>query len=181
LIIIIGESIIAVGTVASARGDVLLMVVGAVLALAVSAGMWWLYFEREERDSERRMDAMPPERRGWAALLSFGYAYYVMIVGVTASAVGMKKAITYFTEPLHDFELWLLPLGLAVYLVGLAAFHRALAPVWPWSRLLAAAGVLLAAPAGALVGGWLMLLVAAGVLTLAILARFERSAPEPRI
>ena len=163
LIILLGESIIAVGTVASERGDVLRVVVGSVMALVVSAGMWWVYFEREERDSERLLDAMPPQRRGRAALLSFGYAYLALIVGVTMAAVGMKKAVTYFTTPLHDFELWLLPLGLALYLAGLAAFHRALAPVWEWTRLAAAAAALLCVPAG-LVGGWLMLLVAGLVL-----------------
>jgi low temperature requirement protein LtrA len=164
LIILLGESIIAVGTVASDRGDVLRVVVGSMLALVVSAGMWWVYFEREERDSERLLDAMPPRRRGRAALLSFGYAYLAMITGVTMAAVGMKKAITYFTTPLHDFELWLLPLGLALYLAGLAAFHRTLAPVWEWTRLAAAVAALLCVPAG-LVGGWLMLLVAGLVLT----------------
>ncbi len=169
LIILLGESIIAVGTVASEDGDVLVLVAGASLALVVSAGMWWIYFEREERDSERLLDAMPPERRGRAALLSFGYAYLVMIVGVTMAAVGMKKAVTYFTEPLHGFPLWLLPLGLALYLVGLAAFHRSLAPDRPWPQLVAAVAVLACAPAGALAGGWLMLLVAAVVLALAIL------------
>jgi low temperature requirement protein LtrA len=164
LIILLGESIVAVGTVASGRGDVLRVVLGSVLALVVSAGMWWVYFEREERDSERLLDAMPPHRRGRAALLSFGYAYLVMIVGVTMTAVGMKKAITYFTSPLHDFELWLLPLGLALYLAGLAAFHRALAPVWEWTRLVAAVVALLGVPAGLLAGGWLMLLVEGLVL-----------------
>lgn len=169
LIILLGESIIAVGTVASDLGDVLRVVVGSVLALAVSAAMWWIYFEREERDSERLLDAMPPLRRGRGALLSFGYAYLLMIVGVTMAAVGMKKAVTYFTEPLHDFPLWLMPLGLALYLAGLAAFHRVLAGTWPWSRLLAAAAVLLCVPAGVVAGGWLMLLVAALVLAAAVL------------
>jgi low temperature requirement protein LtrA len=174
LIILLGESIIAVGTVASDRGDVPRVVVGSVLALAVSAGMWWVYFEREERDSERLLDAIPAQRRGRAALLSFGYAYLVMIVGVTMVAVGMKKAVTYFTTPPHGFELWLLPLGLALYLTGLALFHRCLAPVWQWSRLAAAAAALLCVPAGMVAGGWLMLLVAAVVLALAVLVSRDR-------
>jgi len=169
LIILLGESIIAVGAVASERGDVPTLVLGAPLALVVSAAMWWLYFEREERDSERLLDAMPPDRRGRAALFSFGHAYLVMIAGVTIAAVGMKKAMTYFAKPLHDFELWLMPLGLALFLAGLAAFHRSLTPAWTWSRLAAAVAVLLCVPAGLLAGGWLMLLVAALVLAAAVL------------
>lgn len=163
LIILLGESIIAVGVATSAKGDVPTLVLGSLLALAVSAGMWWLYFDREEHVSEALLDALPAERRGRAALFSFGYAYLVMIVGVTMAAVGMKKAVTYLTEPLHDLELWLMPLGLAGYLAGLVLFHRSLAPVWQWPRIGAAVAVLLCVPAG-LVGGWLMLAVGAVVL-----------------
>jgi low temperature requirement protein LtrA len=163
LIILLGESIIAVGTAASHEGQVLVVVVGSLLALAVSAGMWWLYFDREEHVSEALLDEMPPARRGRAALASFGHAYLLIITAVTVAAVGMKKAVTYFGEPLHGFALWLMPLGLACYLLGLALFHRAVAPVWQWDRLLAAAAVLLCVPAG-LVGGWLMLTVAVVVL-----------------
>ncbi|MPZ83782.1 MAG: low temperature requirement protein A [Actinophytocola sp.] len=163
LIILLGESIIAVGVATSDKGDVPTLVLGSLLALAVSAGMWWLYFDREEAAGEELLDAMPAARRGRAALFSFGYAYLVMILGVTVAAVGMKKAVTYFTEPLHDFELWLMPLGLAGYLAGLVLFHRSLAPAWQWRRLGAAVAVLLCVPAG-LVAGWLMLAVGAVIL-----------------
>jgi low temperature requirement protein LtrA len=163
LIILLGESIIAVGTAASDKGQVLTVVVGSLLALAVSAGLWWLYFDRQEHDSEVLLDRMPPDRRGRAALASFGHSYLVIITGVTVAAVGMKKAVTYFGEPLHGFALWLMPLGLAAYLLGLALFHRALTPTWPWSRLAAAAAMLLCVPAG-LVSGWLMLTVGVAVL-----------------
>lgn len=170
LIILLGESIIAVGTAASDRGQVLTMVVGSLLALAVSAGLWWLYFDREERDSEALLDQMPPDRRGRTALASFGHAYLVIITGVTVTAVGMKKAVTYFSEPLHGFALWLMPLGLAGYLLGLALFHRALTPTWQWLRIIAAAAVLLCVPAG-LVSGWLMLTV--GVVVLGALISYQ--------
>ncbi|TDV44270.1 low temperature requirement protein A [Actinophytocola oryzae] len=163
LIILLGESIIAVGTAASHDGHVLTMIAGPLLALAVSASLWWLYFDREERDSEALLDEMPPDRRGRAALASFGHSYLVIIAGVTVAAVGMKKAVTYLDEPLHGLALWLMPLGVAGCLVGLALFHRALTPSWPWRRLVAAAAVLLCVPAG-LVGGWLMLAVAVVVL-----------------
>jgi len=165
LIILLGESIIAVGVATSGKGDVPTLVLGSLLALAVSAGMWWLYFDREEHVSEDLLDAMPPRERGRAALFTFGYSYLLMITSVTMAAVGMKKAVTYFTEPLHGFELWLMPLGLAGYLLGLALFHRFLAPRWQWSRLVAAAAALVCVPAG-LVGGWLML--AAGALILGV-------------
>jgi low temperature requirement protein LtrA len=179
LIILLGESIIAVGTAASGKGDVTTIVLGSLLALAVSAAMWWLYFDREDVAGEHALDAMPPRRRGLAALLSFGYAYLLMIAGVTIAAVGMKKAVTYLGKPLHDLEPWLLPIGLAGYLLGLAAFRRSLTPSWPWPRLVAAAAVWLCVPAGLLVGGWLELVVAALVLTGTVLAEVRGRAPAP--
>lgn len=121
----------------------------------MSACLWWLYFDREDQDSEALLDRMSPQRRGRAALASFGHAYLLIITGVTVAAVGMKKAVTYFGEPLHAFALWLMPLGLAGYLLGLAFFHRTLTPSWPWLRIAAAAAVLPCVPAG-LVSGWLM-------------------------
>jgi low temperature requirement protein LtrA len=173
LIILLGESIIAVGTAASGEGRVLTVVVGSLLALTVSAALWWLYFDREEHDSEALLDAMPPGRRGRAALASFGHSYLLIITGVTVTAVGMKKAVIYFGEPLHGFALWLMPLGLAGYLLGLALFHRALTPVWQRLRIVAAAAVLLCVPAG-LVSGWLMLTV--GIAVLGALVGYETTA-----
>jgi len=173
LIILLGESIIAVGTAASDKGQVLVVVAGSLLALAVSAGMWWLYFDREEEDSQELLDRMPPDRRGRAALASFGHSYLLIITGVTVAAVGMKKAVTYLNEPLHGFPLWLMPLGLAAYLLGLTLFHRSLIPTWQWRKITAAAAVLLCVPAG-LVSGWLMLVVAIMVLG-ALLGRDARA------
>jgi low temperature requirement protein LtrA len=170
LIILLGESIIAVGTAAYDKGQVPVVALGSLLALAISACLWWLSFDREDQASEALLDAMPPVRRGRAALTSFGHSYLLIITSVTMAAVGMKKAVTYFSEPLHGFALWLLPLGLAGYLLGLALFHRALTPRWQWLRIGAAAAVLLCVPAG-LVSGWLMLTV--GLVVLAALTTRE--------
>ncbi|HEX2807970.1 MAG TPA: low temperature requirement protein A [Kineosporiaceae bacterium] len=174
LIILLGESIIAIGTAASAQVDLGSVIVGALLALAVSAAMWWLYFDREEAFSERALERIPAARRGRAALFSYGYSYYVLILGITVVAVGLKKAVGSFDAPMHGLTAWMLPAGLALYLIGLAIFHHTLAQGWPLPRLIAAVSMLIPALAGAATGGWLALAAATAVLVLAVVAESAR-------
>ncbi|MFF2073199.1 low temperature requirement protein A [Kitasatospora sp. NPDC058162] len=170
VLIVLGESITEVGA-ATSRGDsVTTSVVGALLALVLSAEMWWLYFGREERESEARLDRVPARRRPRVAVYSFGYAYYVVILGIVVAAVGMEKAIDAFHHPSHHLSALLLPLGISLYLFGLAWFHRTLAGSWPPARLTAAlAAAALVTPAAAWSSGATALAVAALVLLALIL------------
>ncbi len=170
VIILLGESIVEVGAAATGQDDVAVVVLGSLLALALTAAMWWLYFDREERESERLLHRIPPERRSRAAVYSFGYAYYVMILGIAVTAVGMQKAINSFDSPLHGLPAGLLPLGAALFLFGLAYFHRTLAGTWPVPRLLGAVAVGIGAPVARWGGGWQTLAVTTAVLTVLVLA-----------
>ncbi|WP_052440913.1 low temperature requirement protein A [Streptacidiphilus anmyonensis] len=138
VIIVLGESITEVGAAASRLDDLTTVLVGSLLALAATAAMWWLYFDREEEDSAALLERIPAERRPHAALWSFGYAYLVLVFGIAVTAVGMQKALDSFTSPLHGLAAVLLPLGVGLFLVGMACFHRALAGDWPLRRLVAA-------------------------------------------
>ncbi|MEY9850204.1 low temperature requirement protein LtrA [Streptacidiphilus sp. BW17] len=165
VIIVLGESITEVGAAATHEDRLTAVLVGALLALAVSAAMWWLYFDREEHDSLTLLERVPAQRRTRVAVLSFGYAYLFVIFGIALSAVGMQEAIDAFTEPLHGLPAAMLPLGTALYLVGLAYFHWTLAGRWPVPRLVAAAAVLAAGvPALLWSGGCAALAATAGLL-----------------
>ncbi|MEY9873395.1 low temperature requirement protein LtrA [Streptacidiphilus sp. MAP12-33] len=144
VIIVLGESVTEVGAAASHLDDLTTVLVGSLLALAASAALWWLYFDREEEASAALLERVPAEERPRAALWSFGYAYLFLILGIAVAAVGMQKAIDSFRHPLHGLPGALLPLGVALYLAALAAFHRALAGDWPRRRLVTAAAVLAA-------------------------------------
>ncbi|WP_280717087.1 low temperature requirement protein A [Kitasatospora sp. MAP5-34] len=170
VIILLGESIVEVGTAATGQSDVLVVVVGSLLALALTAAMWWLYFDREERESERLLHRMPPERRARVAVYAFGYAYYVMILGIAVTAVGMQEAIDSFDGPMHGLPAGLLPLGAALFLFGLAYFRRSLAGTWPVARLLGAVAVAVGAPVARWGGGWQALAVTTAVLVGLVLA-----------
>lgn len=165
VIIVLGESITEVGAVTSRESSVTTSIVGALLALVLSAEMWWLYFGREERESEARLERVPAERRPRVAVYSFGYAYYVIILGIAVAAVGMEKAIDEFHHPSHHLSALLLPLGISLYLFGLACFHRTLAGTWPAARLTAVlAAAALVTPAAVRTSGAAALATAALVL-----------------
>ncbi|MFD8000674.1 low temperature requirement protein A [Streptomyces mirabilis] len=154
VIIVLGESIAEVGAVASQESELSTMIVGSLLVLALSAAMWWLYFGREERESEARLERVPADRRPRVAVYSFGYSYFVIVFGIAVAAVGMEKAIDAFHHASHGVPALLLPLGISLYLAGLACFHRTLAGSWPQARLWAALAVaVLAAPAALRLSG----------------------------
>ncbi|WP_329575416.1 low temperature requirement protein A [Kitasatospora sp. NBC_01250] len=176
VIIVLGESITEVGAVTSRENSVTTSILGALLALVLSAEMWWLYFGREERESEARLDRVPAGHRSRVAVYSFGYAYYVIIFGIVVAAVGMQKAIDEFLRPSHHLAALLLPLGTALYLSGLACFHRALAGSWPLPRILAAlATAALVTPAAL----WNSGAAALATAVLALLALIAWEAAEP--
>ncbi|WP_370098992.1 low temperature requirement protein A [Streptacidiphilus sp. MAP12-20] len=141
VIIVLGESITEVGSAATHQNDLTTVLLGSLLALASSAAMWWLYFDREERDSAALLERVPEELRPRAAVYSFGYAYLALVFGIAVSAVGMQEAIDSFAHPLHGLPSVLLPLGVVLFLVGLACFHRVLAGNWPAARLVTAVAV----------------------------------------
>jgi low temperature requirement protein LtrA len=154
VIIVLGESITAVGAATSRESEVSTAIVGALLALVLSAAMWWLYFGREERQSQARLEQVPADRRPRVAVYSFGYAYFVIILGIAVAAVGMEKAIDSFHHPSHGLPAALLPLGTCLFLAGLAWFHRTLSDTWPRARLWAALAVTaLVTPAALWVSG----------------------------
>lgn len=169
VIILLGESIVEVGAAATRQRELPVVVLGSLLALALTAAMWWLYFDREERESERLLERVGPEQRPRVALYAFGYAYYVMILGIAVSAVGMQEAINSFDAPLRGLPAGLLSLGSALFLLGLAYFHRVLAGRWPWPRLVGALAVAAGVPAARWGGGWQALVVTTGVLVCLVL------------
>ncbi len=93
----------------STRGCLLV----ALLSLALSAGLWWLYFSDEAAVSAS-MTTASPERRVQLALNGFGYWHYGLLLGIVALAAGLKVAIG---DPYETLDGWI-----AVELAAGAAF-----------------------------------------------------------
>ncbi|HEV2637795.1 MAG TPA: low temperature requirement protein A [Actinocrinis sp.] len=170
VLILLGESIVEVGSASGREHDLVTVVAGSLLALALTAAMWWLYFEREDHDSERLLEHVAPQRRARVALYSYGYAYYVVILGIAVAAVGAQKAIYSFTAQVHGWPAALLPLGVGLYLVGLGLFRYTLSGTWPVARLVAGVVAVAAGlPAARWGGGWVVLAAMTAVLVLLVL------------
>ena len=144
MIVAIGESIVAIGL--GFRGYELGggTILVAVLGLCIAYYLWWIYFagdnDRAEHVLARTTD---PRRRARLALEGWGYAHYVMLLGVVVLAVGIKKTVGHAFEPLHWGEAIALGGGVAIYQLGHAAFLRLLG-IGGWLHRVVAALVVLA-------------------------------------
>jgi low temperature requirement protein LtrA len=147
IIIALGESIVVIGAGAtSSQVDVDLLVV-ALLSLALSASLWWLYF-RDEEHVERAMVEASNSRRARLALVGFGYWHYGLILGVVGVAAGLKKAVGHPYDPIGGWIGIELAVGVALFVACTAGFAATLGLGVSRVRLVAAALVLATIPIG---------------------------------
>jgi len=149
VIIAIGESIIAIGAgfhgLQLGTGEILV----AVLGLWVAYYLWWFYFAGDDARAEHVLaHTDSPRRRARLALQAWGYAHYPILLGIVIASVGLKKAVGHALDPLPWAETLTLSGGVAVYLLGHAAFLAQLRLRGVYHRLACAAVVLAAVPLG---------------------------------
>jgi len=148
LIVALGESIVAVGIGARALPLDLPLILMAILALLLSAAVWWTYFDRDDRRAEHQFMLATFAERARMALLGFGYAHFVMIAGIILLAAGLEVGIAHPTGSPEGIGLWNLAAGLAVYLVGDTLYRRVLRIGPGRLRLLIAALAFVTVPLG---------------------------------
>jgi low temperature requirement protein LtrA len=150
VLIAIGESVVAVGIGVSHLAVDGALVFAAVLGLALSACLWWLYFVGDPELAERAMTAMGPIRRARAALNAYGYAHLPILLGIVAIAAAERAA---FERPFHELS-WaraaILAAGVAAYLMGDVLLRYELGIGRGEARLVAAALALGTTALGAL-------------------------------
>ena len=181
VLIALGESIVAVGIGMAGHGLQVDRVVTAVLGLALAAALWWLYFDGEDEQAERVLDAAGVDRATWLALYGFGYAFLPILSGIIVFAAGVKNAVVQYGEPLTASAAWWLAAGGGTYLVGLAWIRRLLGIGPIGARLAIAGAVLPSAMVGLAISpeaqlGVLATLVVGGVLAEPAWERHMRAA-----
>jgi len=124
VIVALGESIVVIGAAASLELDAGLVLI-VLLALALTASLWWLYFSDED-SVERAMQSAPSERRPRLALTAFGYWHYGLLLGVVALAAGLKKAVGHAYDPLSSLIAVELAVGVALFVACEVGFRRTL-------------------------------------------------------
>jgi len=123
VIIALGESIVAIGVGAHEK---LTLGIGttAVLGVALSAAMWWLYFDVVALISARRLaDAEPGQVQNELARDSYSYIHLLIVAGIVLAAFGLKTTIGHSGDQLHYVPAFALLGGAATYLLGLVAFR----------------------------------------------------------
>ncbi|MFL6647353.1 MAG: low temperature requirement protein A [Sulfurifustaceae bacterium] len=116
IMIVLGESVVAIGSGAADRALDAETVAEIVLSLLLIATLWWSYFDRDDERAEHAMAATPAKARSRMAIL-YWYAHLVMICGVVLVAAGVKQAVAVGAAPVSA-PAWMLAAGIAVYLLG---------------------------------------------------------------
>ena len=151
VIIAIGESIVAIGIGGSTLPIDAALVGVALLGLALSGCLWWLYFSGHEGHGERALAMLPVTERAWASLVGFGYWHLPMLFGILAVASVEREAAEHPFTAASWARAAILAVGVAAYCAGNGLFRRTLHLHGFGTR--AATGVLALAtmPLGALV------------------------------
>jgi low temperature requirement protein LtrA len=129
LLIALGESVLAIGvglgTGAHAIGSE--QVAFAAISLLLAATLYWAYFGvGEDSRAEAALDAMPPERAQAAGLASYGYAFWVILLGIVLTAAGLHHALVHPTGRLSWEYAGQLCVGVGLFWVGLGLFRLTL-------------------------------------------------------
>jgi low temperature requirement protein LtrA len=123
ILIALGESIVAIGLGADATMS-WGIAAAAVLGIAVVAAEWWMYFDVVALVSARRLATTPAgKERNELARDSYSYIHFLMVAGIILAAFGLKKTLGHVDDPLDVVPAFALLAGVALYLLGLAAFR----------------------------------------------------------
>jgi low temperature requirement protein LtrA len=145
IIIALGESIVSLGLGAGGLDLDARVVTGALLGVAISAALWWAYFDVVAIVAERRLRESPRADQVRIARDSYTYLHLPMVAGIVVFAVGAKRTLEVSGE-LPAVPAWALCAGVALYLVALSAFKRRNVGSWNQPRLVAAATLVALAP-----------------------------------
>ena len=179
LIIVLGESIVAISVgAADLPLDASLLLAGA-LSLAVVSCLWWLYFSEDDARAEEALSSAPVEGRMRIALNAFFYAQIPMLLGIVAFAAGVKSAIGHAFEPLASYGALFLAAGVALYLVGDALFRLGIGFGHARARLAGALAALATFPIGVATSASLQTAALLGVLVVVILIHPRRAIVAP--
>jgi low temperature requirement protein LtrA len=123
VIIALGESIVAIG--AGLDGDVLTagVVATGLAGIALAGAQWWAYFDVVSHVAERKLTEARGVERNRLARDSWGVMHGLLIAGIILVALGIKKSIEVYDEPLKTVPAVALFGGVALYYAGHVGFR----------------------------------------------------------
>ena len=147
IIVALGESIVVIGVGAAELDLDEGLVLVALLSLALSASLWWMYFSDED-SVDHALNEVPEKERARLALAAFGYWHYGLLLGVVAVAAGLKNAIGHPYDELDGLIAVELAAGAALFVACDVGFRRTLGLARSEVRLAAAAVMVATIPLG---------------------------------
>ncbi len=171
VLIALGESIVAIGAGAAGLALDTGVVVGALLALALAAGLWWTYFDTVAPAAERHLALRDDRARAFQARDSYSYLHLPLVGGIILLAFGIKKVLPAPWSALSAVPAVALCGGIALHLLAHVAFRLRDDRTLSRPRLVAAVVALALAP----LAMWLPGLVSLAILValFAALGAFE--------
>jgi low temperature requirement protein LtrA len=171
IIIALGESIVAIGVGSNTTVDAG-VVAAAVLGVAVTGALWWLYFDVVALVAKRRLEqATAGRERNEMARDSYSYLHFPMVAGIVLLALGLKKTLAHVDDPLETVPAVAMLGGTALYLLGHIAMRLRNIHTLNKQRLLCAVLLLALIPVGTQLPALATLAILAGVLV--TLIRYE--------
>jgi low temperature requirement protein LtrA len=140
------QTLLFIGAGAAAQPISAPLLLGAVLGVAVAAGLWWLYFDVASLAAEHRLAEVQGQARARLALEAYTFGHFPIVAGIVLTALGVEGVLAHAgdSEPLGGFYAASLFGGAALYLAGELVFKQRLHGTPSLPRLVAV-GVLLAA------------------------------------
>jgi low temperature requirement protein LtrA len=150
VILAIGESIVAIGVGAADQPIGVALLLAAVLGVAVSICLWWLYFDVVSVAAERRFHAATGAERVRMAIDAYTYGHFPIVAGIIVAAIGVEGVLAHAGDGAGLGAFYAVPLygGTALYLAGQVVFKRRVLGAASRERPLAVAALLLALPLG---------------------------------
>jgi low temperature requirement protein LtrA len=165
VIICLGESIVAIGVAANRGGRLLSaeLVLAVSLALLITIGMWWTYFDRFASAAEEALRGH--QDPVLAASDAYSYAHLVIVAGIITFAAGVRFLIGAVHSPLHGGARLALCGGVALYLLGHVIFRLRLLGELGREKLVVALALIVLYAVGGGLPGWVMAAAIAVLLT----------------
>jgi low temperature requirement protein LtrA len=164
LLIALGESAVAVAIGLHGQDLTAARLASALLGLAISAALWWLYFDRDDAAAERALSGAPEDARAWMALYAFGYDFLAVLGGIVVLAAGVRLAAHAPTDTASTATAWLLAAGTGAYCAGLGLLRATLGSGHPGPRVALGLVVLVSAVLGLELSALAQLAAIAGIL-----------------
>ena len=122
VIICLGESIVAIGLAANGLSLDAELIAAVSFGLLATIGLWRTYFGELAVNAERRLQQTDGDVV-LAAADGYSYLHLLIVAGIVVFAVGVRVAIEHPGDPLPDAVRLCLGGGIALYLLGHAAFR----------------------------------------------------------